>query len=114
MNKWSVNFFLYWLTYRINVLERRVAKFRFPIVCGYFCDELPVVIYRMEVAKWQRNEGERVERILWKVPGAWVLISALHLPYDFCGLFFLFEASISSSENLTSHSDDLWLTSSLI
>lgn len=89
------------------MLERRVAKFHFPVVCGYFCDELPGVLYRMEVAKWQRNEGEHVERILCKVPGAWVLISALHLPYESCGLFFLFEASISSSENFTSCSNDL-------
>lgn len=48
-----------------------------------------------------------MERVLYKVIGAGVLVSASHLSCGFWGLFSFSEAPVSLSENLGSCSNDI-------
>lgn len=70
--------------------EESSQAFMFPVVGGNFHNEPPVVIYGMEVTKWQRNLGGYVESVLCKELGVWVLVPAIYLSYHFWGFIFLF------------------------
>lgn len=101
MNKWSANYFLYWFTCSINVLDRRVAKaFMFPVVGSTSMMKLWYWFMKRRSQKGREIWVDMCKECCAKVLGAQIRVSAIHLLYYSWELFSSSEASVSSPENL--------------